>query len=365
MLVVTAIGIEGLLQAFYYLTAGDFLFRRGVLPLFEPDPTRCFRLKSELAYSHRTNEFDVTVFTNSQGHRTDQRRLEVPHAKPPGAYRILFLGPSLTFGWGNEFEEAYPTLLGEALRASGAPVEVLNLGTPAQQPSAQLCWLRAEGYRFEPDAIVQTIYGDRIPPVAATCPEELQCPAVVEGKLYNALPTLRLELISWARNLASVFYGYYLFQTLRPGGDAPEGTGKELYGEAEREGDLAPSELAEQYRSFGEFAARVTGRATPVVFLYIPLSYAVHPSDAPRWRHILNPDPEATRQRIRTGLAALRDAGITVIDTTGPLIEAAHRERMYYWLDIHLTPAGNRVVSEAALPRLTALLAARAGPDQL
>jgi hypothetical protein len=49
--------IEVTCQLFYRITAGDFLFRRTGAPIFEEDPTRCYRLKSNLVYEHRTNEF--------------------------------------------------------------------------------------------------------------------------------------------------------------------------------------------------------------------------------------------------------------------------------------------------------------------
>ena len=97
--------IEIACQVFYRFNAGDFLFRRTGLPIFEADPTRCYRLRSNLEYRHRTNEFDVVVYTNDQGMRTDAKRLDVPLEKAPGVYRVLFLGPSFTFGWGNAFED--------------------------------------------------------------------------------------------------------------------------------------------------------------------------------------------------------------------------------------------------------------------
>ena len=41
-----------------------------------------------------------------------------------------------------------------------------------------------------------------------------------------------------------------------------------------------------------------------------------------------------------------------MVDASRALIEHADEERLYYWLDIHLTPAGNRVVAEALFPVL-------------
>ena len=39
------LSMEGMLQLYYYASAGDFLFRRTFYPIFEPDEHRCYRLK--------------------------------------------------------------------------------------------------------------------------------------------------------------------------------------------------------------------------------------------------------------------------------------------------------------------------------
>jgi len=44
-----------------------------------------------------------------------------------------------------------------------------------------------------------------------------------------------------------------------------------------------------------------------------------------------------------------------VVDTLDRLIERGERERQFFWLDIHLTPAGNATVAEEALPLLQSL----------
>lgn len=41
-----------------------------------------------------------------------------------------------------------------------------------------------------------------------------------------------------------------------------------------------------------------------------------------------------------------------MISPMAELIAAGEGERLYYWLDIHLTPAGNRVVADAVMPEI-------------
>src|SRR5262249_19367603 len=186
--------IEGILQAAYRLQSGAWLFQRTLVPIFRPDPLRCYALQPGLALEHRTSEFAIHIYTNAQGFRTDAARRETPLAKPPGTTRILFLGPSFTFGWGSEIEATFVARIGDALRASGHAVEVINAGVPAQGSDQQLCWFAAEGHRYEPDLVVQVDYGG-VGGIFPECPQHLDCPVIEDGYLYSVAPTLALRTI--------------------------------------------------------------------------------------------------------------------------------------------------------------------------
>ncbi len=354
--------VEGMLQAYYYATAGAFLFERTGYAIHEPDPTRCYRLKPNLEYEMRTNEFATTIYTNAQGFRTDARRLPVSREKPPDVYRVLFLGPSFAFGWGSDWEQSYAALIAERLRVPGKRVELINLGTPAQGQEPQLCWLGEEGYRFAPDLVVTTIYGTELGPVPASCPAQLECPYVdAAGRLYSQRPTLPRRVIAIAKNFATVFYGYYLVMALTPASrDADAGIGKELYSESERPGGRSLDAVADDYVEYVREVKSIVGERTEVAFIHIPLSFVVHPADAARWWHITSASPPEARSQIEAGMQALRERGLPVVDTTPALFAHADAGRLYYWLDIHLTPTGNRIVAEAAVPVLQALAEGRA-----
>jgi len=84
----------------------------------------------------------------------------------------------------------------------------------------------------------------------------------------------------------------------------------------------------------------------------------VHPGDAARWSHVDesgSSTPAVLRQEIAAQARALNDRGIHFVDATLSLIESGDEERMYHWLDIHLTRAGNAVVASAASPVVQAL----------
>jgi hypothetical protein len=353
--IIGLLSVEIPLQLYYRLTAGDWLFRRVLPPIYAADPLRCYRVKPDLDYVHRTNEFTIHLYTNAQSFRTDARRAPVTFEKPDDVYRVLFLGPSFTFGWGSDHEETYAARIASALRVPGKRVELLNLGTPAQPVESQMCWLAKEGYRYRPDLVVTTSYGDHPAPMPTSCPEQLSCPFVEESSVYFARPTARERATAMLKNLGTVFYGYYAYNMFA--GQAPKagvGTGKELYGpERVAEGDLAA--LVQGYQGMVDFVRDRVGPETQVAFVHIPLSFLVHEGDRPRWKHILDVEPEAAQARTRREIAALQASGIQVADTLDPLIERGERERQFFWLDIHLTPAGNATVADEALPMLQGL----------
>jgi hypothetical protein len=274
---------------------------------------------------------------------------------------VLFLGPSFTFGWGSDHQDTYAARIASGLRVPGKRVELINVGTPAQPPDQQLCWFEREGYRYQPDLVVQTTYGNRIGPMPTACPERLECPIVEDSLIYFARPTGRLRLIATVKNFGLVFYGFYLYNTLLPHPSDPRvGMGKELYGSggAAQVDDLPA--IVESHRGLVEFVRRLAGPDTKVAILHLPLSFQVHPGDRARWNHIIQVDPDEELASTRASIAALRAGGIVVIDPIDALIEQAGHERQYFWLDIHLTPAGNRTVTDVALPILQQLAQAPA-----
>ena len=99
----------------------------------------------------------VPVRINALGFR-DQRDYDVQ--KPPGAFRILVLGDSVTFGHGTRSDTTYPFLLEQRLRAWKPEVEwqVWNLGVPGYATSQELAYLERVAERYQPDLVVVGFY---------------------------------------------------------------------------------------------------------------------------------------------------------------------------------------------------------------
>ena len=86
------------------------------------------------------------------------RDREFSEEKPPGVFRIVVVGDSVTFGLLCDAGSAYPKQLESLLNeqaTGGAPrFEVLNLGVTGYNISQVVEFLRVVGTRYEPDLIV-------------------------------------------------------------------------------------------------------------------------------------------------------------------------------------------------------------------
>jgi hypothetical protein len=235
-------------------------------------------------------------------------------------------------------------------------VQVINAGVPSLPPAPQLEWFRHVGRTFQPDWVIQFVYGS----MEVDSQPDYRWHASPEGYLVGDDVPLQRRLRERAKNSALVFYSWIVYTQL----DArlSETRSKEVLGTGRdmrlRERfDLEDAEVQDSltlYRSLRE-AARDAGAKLLVV--YFPLGYAVHPEDASRWQH-LGVDDVAAQAAYDTALCehlATRES-LPCIDITSPLKDAARSgdERLYYWLDVHWTAAGNRVAAEAVAAHMLA-----------
>lgn len=105
-----------------------------------------------IGHVHRPNKsmelMDVMVDINSDGHRDKEYPIE-----KGDKYRILFLGDSLTFGWGVKQEETFATLIEENLN-SDSPTEVINFGTGNYNTEQEVNLFLEKGLKYNPDKVV-------------------------------------------------------------------------------------------------------------------------------------------------------------------------------------------------------------------
>lgn len=105
----------------------------------------------DLGHSLRPNMTSGDVVTSSLGFRA--REFAAP--KPPGAFRILGLGDSFTFGR-HAPDEVYLDLLEARFSTLGLgfPVEVINAGVPGYDTAQELGQLRKVGLGLAPDLVL-------------------------------------------------------------------------------------------------------------------------------------------------------------------------------------------------------------------
>ncbi len=109
------------------------------------------RLGWKLRPNADDNWGDTRVVINSRGLRGP----EVPYQRTD-AFRILYLGDSVTFGYTLErAEDAYPFVVARELTATtGQDVETINAGVGGYSPWQYLAYLEDEGLKYQPDVVV-------------------------------------------------------------------------------------------------------------------------------------------------------------------------------------------------------------------
>ncbi len=103
--------------------------------------------------SHQDSYIGVPVTINNLGLRGPNTTL----AKPPGVFRILGVGDSITFGYGVRVEDTFLKVLERDLNASapsGLRYEVLNAGVPATGLEYYTHFIENQAPAMQPDLIV-------------------------------------------------------------------------------------------------------------------------------------------------------------------------------------------------------------------
>jgi lysophospholipase L1-like esterase len=127
---------------------------RPLIPL--PRKSTLFVRDPELGWRLRPSASDswdgVPVQVNAKGLRGP----EVDYARRPGTPRILYLGDSVTIGYGlARHADSYPYLTAERLqRMGGRPIETVNGAVNGYATWQELRWLEREGLRYQPDLVV-------------------------------------------------------------------------------------------------------------------------------------------------------------------------------------------------------------------
>src|SRR5712692_4118087 len=168
------------------------------------DPVLHHRLRPNIRAQIRGVEFR----TNSLG----LHDREYPARKPPGVFRILLLGDSMTEGGGLALEATVAKQAEVLLNARGcrSPVEVVNGGVASYSPILQYLYLEALAPTFEPDLVVLNfdmtdVHDDFIrTAIARLGPDGLLVAVPANRRLESAMFLLPLPKPSFLRFLEPI-----------------------------------------------------------------------------------------------------------------------------------------------------------------
>ncbi len=352
--------VEMALQGFYYFTAGAPLWARVGRPIYAPNEHSGIWNKPSLSMEHNTSEFRTMVYTNAAGFRTSAQHEEYPLAKDPSRLRLMLLGPSFAFGWAVNFEETFLVQLGGLLKESGIvgprDIEPINAGVPSLDVVSHLRWYAARGREYQPDLVIQFIYGSM-----ARGKRTYQDAVNADGYLVRADARTADKMRGYAKQSAIVFYGWVLATRVRElvsdegaSDGVIEGAGREL---VERESfDPADEDLRASLEFYQDLRKTVTDGGGQLLVAYFPLSYGIYPEDVARWQHLGVKNIESQRQFDEDFCNYLNGQSVPCLNLTADLMAAAasNADRLYYWLDIHWTPRGHRVTAETVARYLQA-----------
>jgi lysophospholipase L1-like esterase len=113
---------------------------------YRPEPALIFGLEPD----QRGFTADKAVTINERG----LRGAVVPYERTPGRLRLLFLGDSITFGYGVADDEVVSARVTALLDQQGVPAESINAAVPSYNTEQEVAYLEREGVRYAPDWVI-------------------------------------------------------------------------------------------------------------------------------------------------------------------------------------------------------------------
>jgi hypothetical protein len=278
---------------------------------------------------------------NALGYRDREFALE-----KQGRTRIAMLGDSFVFGDNVGPRQTLPKQLERVL---GPGYEVWNFGIAGDGPDQSYARLSADALRFEPDAVVLTLYPAN--DFADLAKNQLYVFDAHGALVYNPENPVARAIPRWRT-------GIWLRKLLTGRGLGP-------FAERDLNAVLANDPFAPIVDPEAPEAAHGIRLLAGVLGLFrerlaqagIPLAVAIIPS----MENVENPQalasrgipPEAWDRNEQLALQVCREAGLHCLPLLGPL-RAQRHEGLYQAGDGHLTPRGNRVAAREIARALAA-----------
>ncbi len=163
-----------------------YTVQRGRFQL-SPNPLIRFELVPHFESDTAGPMIDFRGKGNSLGFRDREHSIE----KPPGTYRILVLGDSITQGFGIEAnEDVFTSVLETKLRTKGVNAEVLNFGVSGYNTEQEVETLREKGVPFDPDLVVLAFCANDTAPASRQILRELHREDAQQSAFWSMSPIL-------------------------------------------------------------------------------------------------------------------------------------------------------------------------------
>jgi len=327
------------------MTNGDFLLNRVNLPLYENSNSSCWKLKSNLKTTHKTNEFGYEIIVDDDSFRcldvTENK--DVVNSKEK---KVMFLGAGMAFGWGNSYNDTYAYLISKYLKTKGIKKSI-NAATPAQLPNRQLCWFIKEGYKYKPDIIIHTLNGEDL---GLFLPQDIDdfekfCEKISQCKIHGYTVNKNGYLVSdenslmnyklFLKNSATFFYSWYNYSKVKSNFIKEEKilrTSKNL--------SYKKKNFLLMYKNYLKVINKYS-KNTKVIFLHIPKSYAIHFGDRSRWSH-QKIDFEKILIENTLNIKKI-EKKYNFIDMYPLFFKERKFKRIYYFLDTNLNSYGHKL----------------------
>jgi hypothetical protein len=285
----------------------------------------------------RGPEYAVEYRINGEGLRDESQHV-IP--KPAGITRILLLGDSFTFGDGSDYSDIWPVVFERMLREEGYGAGVVKAGVDGYDTSTEVLYLERLLPEYDPDIVVLAFLPNDLftnVPVTDEGPTGMipgRCPADIEA-VVGPSRGIDLHSVRFAKRLVirndRLYAGLYLITARKEFFTVP--WSDELAGRIAVTKDLLKRAHAFCKEHGVEF-----------VVLSIPQQFQVLVAAN---GYELDGIDVSYIDELFSWFAA--EEGFVWITVMPDLVETYRSEKndLYFRLDGHLNPAGNRCVGES------------------
>jgi GDSL-like Lipase/Acylhydrolase family len=318
-------------------------------------------------------ERTVRVRTNSLGLRG-----RAIGAKTKSSYRVLALGDSFTFGDTVDETETWPSQLAERLMSDTRPVEVINAGVRGFGTGQELLLYRRLAARVTPDiavlgfAVVNDPLDNLCLQASSLRPDPLMpCFDFAKGTLTVTAPAPPEP--PHAADVGSYLFGFLNLRVRAFAVSNPRLVRSIRNAGATVRLPYMPSTISAWYDArfsdhawqltralLTEMAGELRHDGVPLVILVMPSSLQVDRQriDAVRVFEAEQPLIRAFTRDVAKPQRLLQEfcasAGLDCVDALPAFLAAeARKERTFYEIDGHWTPAGHRVAAELLAQHMT------------